>query len=331
LRKRFVAKFKKSNAFLASPQSIQPAGSAATAAATAASAETLEPPQLIVTNSDDSSNQEKIESGERTIEIINLCDEIPKFLAKADDGQLFCLKNDHCRVTLNPVYHPQPATTSAAARDTISLETLLRKDTPRMLTRRERYLIALTLASSYLQLNSSPWIRPEWSKRDIVFLRGGPSPSRIRLDRPYISRHFEGADNAEDGDSDDDIVVPMSQFDRNDRTLASLGIILLELCFGTALEEHETRRRYYYHPTSSEEVSWAVADPFLDMAAALEWFPRAVEEAGPEFADAIEWCLKSMSGSGKSDGKLDRWRKELFEKVVLPLKYCHDQFIMVSS
>ena len=28
----------------------------------------------------------------------------------------------------------------------------------------------------------------------------------------------------------------------NDRTLASLGIILLELFFGTALEDHETRK-----------------------------------------------------------------------------------------
>src|SRR5699024_682841 len=110
-------------------------------------------PQVVVTNADDSSSPEKAESGEEMIEIINLCDEIPKFPAKSDDRQIFCLKDGHSRVALDPVCHPRrPATMSTAARDTISLETLLRRETPRTLTRRERYLIALTLASSYLQL-----------------------------------------------------------------------------------------------------------------------------------------------------------------------------------
>ncbi|KAM3550099.1 hypothetical protein ARSEF4850_008513 [Beauveria asiatica] len=347
-RMSFLGNFKKgkgkgsaatvSNALLASPRSIQPAdnvpatnSATATASATAASTETPEPPQIIVTNTDANSNQEKVGGGDRMIDIVNLCDEIPKFPTKADDGQPFCLKGDSCRVALNPVCPSRPAITSTTAWDTISLEALLRKDTPRVLTRRERYLISLTLASSYLQLKSSPWIHPEWSKRDILFLRSGPNPKRIRLDQPYISRHFEGADNAEDGDDDDDIAVPMGWLDRNDRTLVSLGIMLLELCFGTALEEHETRKRYNYHPASPEEASVAAADPFLDTAAALEWFQRVAEEAGPEFADAIDWCLKNMPGSGEFDGKLDRWREELFAKVVLPLKYCYDQFVAVRN
>jgi hypothetical protein len=50
--------------------------------------------------------------------------------------------------------------------------------------------------------------------------------------------------------------------------------MLLELCFGTALEGHEIRQKY------------PAAGHFLDMAAALEWSPRAVEEGGPEFARA---------------------------------------------
>jgi hypothetical protein len=93
--------------------------------------------------------------------------------------------------------------------------------------------------------------------------------------------------------------------------------LLLELCFGTALEDHELRRKYPIGPTPN---------PFLDMAAALEWSPRALEEGGPEFADAILWCLRNMPGSGESDGTSEKWREELFQKVVEPLKYCYDQF-----
>lgn len=93
--------------------------------------------------------------------------------------------------------------------------------------------------------------------------------------------------------------------------------MLLELCFGTALEDHKLRKKY---------PSGSTPNPFLDMAAALEWSPRAVEEAGPEFADAILWCLHNMPGSGESDIKLEKRREELFVKVVEPLKYCCDQF-----
>lgn len=126
------------------------------------------------------------------------------------------------------------------------------------------------------------------------------------LDQPYISRNFAP-------------VVSTSEISE-DRSLSSLGIMLLELCFGVALEDHESRRKY---PLGAEP------NPFLDMAAALEWSPRVVEEAGPEFADAISWCLHNMPGSGESDGKLDKWREELFLKVVEPLKYCYDQLTSV--
>jgi hypothetical protein len=37
-----------------------------------------------------------------------------------------------------------------------------------------------------------------------------------------------------------------------------------------------------------------------------------------------------MPGSGESDGMLDKWREELFLKVVEPLKYCYDQLNTVG-
>jgi len=70
----------------------------------------------------------------------------------------------------------------------------------------------------------------------------------------------------------------------------------------------------------------AASNPFFDMAAALEWSAQVVEETGSECAQAVEWCLKNMPGSGNSDAMLDKWREELFEKVFVPLQYCCDQF-----
>jgi hypothetical protein len=93
--------------------------------------------------------------------------------------------------------------------------------------------------------------------------------------------------------------------------------MLLELCFGTALEDHRLRQKY--------ATGDSAPNPFLDLAAALEWCPRAAEEAGIEYADAITWCLYNAPGSGESDGKPGKWREELFVKVVEPIQYCHDQ------
>jgi hypothetical protein len=95
--------------------------------------------------------------------------------------------------------------------------------------------------------------------------------------------------------------------------------MILELFFGKALEDHEIRQKY------------PPAGHFLDLAAVLEWSPRAVDEGGPEFADAILWCLHNMPGSGELDGNLEKGREELYLKVVLPLKYCYDQFRVVGG
>jgi hypothetical protein len=236
------------------------------------------------------------------IDISNLCDTIAA--CRSNLKHRSCLRGEQVRFALSPL-ESQGVTD---IRDTVSLETLLCKDSKITLTRRQRYLIALTLSSSHLQLYSTPWISSQWSKKDILFLRDSNSPDKILLDQPYISRNFAPTPAGSDNPNDD-------------RSLSNLGIMLLELCFGTALEDHEIRQKY---PTVS------TPNPFLDIAAALEWSPRAVEEAGPEFADAIMWCLRGVPGSGESDGKLEKWREELFLKVVEPLKYCYDQFNAVG-
>jgi hypothetical protein len=94
------------------------------------------------------------------------------------------------------------------------------------------------------------------------------------------------------------VSTPETQGNANDRNLSSLGIMLLELYFGAALEDHKLCQKYV--------ASGNTPDAFLDLAAALEWSSRAVKEAGPDFADAIQWCLCNMSGSCESDRKLER-------------------------
>jgi hypothetical protein len=130
-----------------------------------------------------------------------------------------------------------------------------------------------------LQLHSTPWISAHWSKKDILFLSDSTNPEKVHLDQPYISRNFAPAPHASEN--------------LQDRSLSNLGIMLLELCFGTALEDHEIRQKY---PTGS------TPNPFADMAAALEWSPRVVKRRGQnlrmQFCGACIICLAVESQMG---------------------------------
>lgn len=191
--------------------------------------------------------------------------------------------------------------------ENVSLASLLNKTSNIVLTRRQRYSIALILASSHLQLHATPWLQTRWSKEDIFFQRSGNDS--VLLDQPHIIHVLCGPPAS---------TLPSSQ-GFGDRSVPTLGIMLLELCFGIALEDHHIRQNYLSRDGQPNAA--------LDLAAAMEWCGRfANEEAGPEFADAIEWCLRNPTNARASvDVKDAGWREELYARVVEPLHYCHEQ------
>jgi hypothetical protein len=92
--------------------------------------------------------------------------------------------------------------------------------------------------------------------------------------------------------------------------------MLLELCLGKAIEEHKVCRNF--NATDEQSIQ------LLHYMAATQWVRDVVEEVGPEYADAVTWCLHNVPESG---GAEDRWREDMFAGVVEKLKYCHDQLV----
>jgi len=189
--------------------------------------------------------------------------------------------------------YPGQQTAAGIELETVSLDALLHHSRS-PLTRRRRYYLALILASSYLQLCSTPWLNAPLRKDSILFLRDPSSEGRLLIDNPYICRKM----------------AKQPTKDAND-AISTLGIRLLELCFGIPLEECEFRRQL---PPGDE-----VSGPILDRAAAVLWSKTVNEEAGSDFADAIEWCLHAKE---LSDGS---WRREIWTRVIDPLEDCHRQ------
>ncbi|KAK4141398.1 uncharacterized protein C8A04DRAFT_14094 [Dichotomopilus funicola] len=208
---------------------------------------------------------------------------------------------DHAADTENST----PSNSNPSKPTAITLETILR-DSKTPLTRLQRFSLAVTVASSFIQFAGTPWLKSRWAKSDVVFF---PDPDNPRApgvlpEQPFVSRDFL-IDN-----SAPQMPAPVSPqirvADRIIDGLESLGIVLLELCFGKPIEQHS---------------SWpSIAPTGSSLLAALEWLKEVAEEAGPEYADAVAWCL--IGGRTISTDRGDGWRAIMSDRVVKPLGQC---------
>lgn len=334
-----------------------------------------------------------VNQNEPLSKIIDLCHTITHSGASPSLG---CLTDTDNRYHIYPVTETGPA---ESASESISLERLLSKTSLVRLTRRERYVIALTIACSHLQLHDSPWLGAQWTKKDILFHCS--KDHRIIGGKPYITRSFHSTDEALD---------VQSAYAVADHGLSTLGILLLELCFGIALEDHEIRKNFValdgrpnpststaawnlqifiapvllllsyepigeggslvyqvfkqlslgacstvhegesqsrhntcqrsllsllfsyqitpcgLHPSRNLTSPFADYPLALDRVAAIQWCDSyASDEAGPEFVDAINWCLQNptLRGGGNRGGTGEQqWRENLQEQVIQPLRNC---------
>jgi len=129
-----------------------------------------------------------------------------------------------------------------------------------------------------------PWLGSQWKKRDIVFLCDPDNANKAFIDQPYISRNF--LPTAASAQS-----TPAS----GDFSFSTLGIMLLELCFYKPFEDYPARQF-----VSSMDPAF---EPILDHSLAMQWCGSAADETGPEYADAVRWCLE------RTFSRKDQWRR----------------------
>jgi hypothetical protein len=93
----------------------------------------------------------------------------------------------------------------------------------------------------------------------------------------------------------------------------SLGIVLLELCFGKRLEDHPLRRK---HPITND----ADTSKAFDLMAAIQWSRGVCDEGGADYAAAVKWCFTGAGNVSKN------WRTEMIRNVIRPLEICQEHF-----
>ena len=170
------------------------------------------------------------------------------------------------------------------------------------LTRKERLKLALTLASSVLQLHKTPWLNERWGKSDILFLEGNNGP--------YISRTFlpMGAVPAQDVTTQTK-PIPLV---RNE-TIFALGVILIELCLGQALE---TMRE------PEDLGDDGLPNSLTDYMTARRLVSEVYDEGGGRYGDAVRRCIHCEFDQRNASLDVEAFRQSFFQGVIQPLEVC---------
>jgi len=188
----------------------------------------------------------------------------------------------------------------------ISLEKLLNNNGHLKLSRQKRYKIASIAASSLLQLQATPWLSEHLEKKHIFFYYQG---SDVFVEEPYISHDFAATKPDELSTeapkaSEAPRVLPR-------KTLSSLGILLLELCFGEAIENQTELRKG--HLSSDEKALEGT-----DYLTAIEWLDKVAEDE-PKMSPIIKWCIFCLF-EGKPNWADTKFTQAVYASVVQPLE-----------
>ncbi|KAF2750320.1 hypothetical protein M011DRAFT_474775 [Sporormia fimetaria CBS 119925] len=199
---------------------------------------------------------------------------------------------------------------SVATRHAVSLGELLSKPPlingrPAKLSKKERYFLAVTLASSALQLCSTPWFPDQWSVRDIVFQQNSSGHCLVDIDRPYVASKL--------AEQTADLKTPPKTrgFQNKNTILLALAVTLLELYFGMSAEQRQAA-----DGTHGELVN---GDPWQLCALAYDWAETEQENLSAAFSSAVNHCLRSFSDPSSSL-KDKEFLQAAVESIVLPLQ-----------
>ncbi|EPE34411.1 hypothetical protein GLAREA_10105 [Glarea lozoyensis ATCC 20868] len=156
----------------------------------------------------------------------------------------------------------------------------------------KRAVVAAILASTILQLQKTSWLSVRLDKNDIFFTaRDG----KVLFDEPYLSQSFLSTTRLKPTPS-----TPLTTASTK-LLLESLGIILIELCFGVPIETFASK-------TPLRPVSSTYRHEY-HLAIAHAWTWEEIRAQDSLFSDPVQSCLHfPRSGLGRSDEVEDIYR-----------------------
>ncbi|KAI4141991.1 MAG: hypothetical protein LQ341_003349 [Variospora aurantia] len=185
---------------------------------------------------------------------------------------------------------------------TKSLEDLLKSSRDlgdECLSRKSRLQIAVTVASSVLQLSGTSWLKASWNSCDIFF-HGQPSVSEHLY--PYLSWQPCCCD----------VLPPVEQLRLDNHMIRSeallaLGLTLVELCFGRTLAQMRKPEDIHTNETATR----------LRTATRLHY--RVYSEMGIPYGNVVRRCLFQTFDVRELSLDIEEVQQKVLDDVVTPL------------
>jgi hypothetical protein len=172
------------------------------------------------------------------------------------------------------------------------------------LLRKVRLQIAVTLASSVLQLDGSSWLESKWTSKDIFFDQQKMQAAGENYSHPYLSWKFCAAD-AEAPCTLGTLTIG-NQLIRSE-VLFALGLTLTELCFGKTLEEMQ------------KPMDGISDEPSTRVNTAHRLLHSLYNEMGPPYGDVVRRCLFQPFDVRETSLDKEEVQQAIIENIVTPL------------
>ena len=171
----------------------------------------------------------------------------------------------------------------------------------RVFSRRDRLLLAATLASSVFQLHGS-WLKTQWRSSDIVF-PDTQDAEQILTEFPYVSSSL--LDEHPESNGTPKLQRTASALIRSE-VLFPLGLALIELSLGQTLS------------SMREAEDNDPVEAITDLKTASRLLQDVCYESGSRYGDVVERCL-FWTGSKESGLDDEQFQQAVFDSVVAPL------------
>ena len=172
--------------------------------------------------------------------------------------------------------------------------------------RQDRLKLAVTLASSVLQLHETPWLEDNWGKDNIFFVK---RPGKSLYDQPFVSQHF----NQTTSTSSTGTPSVMSRIIRN-QTLYALGVALIELWYGKTLAD------LHNDADGPHNTGITQMDLMTEYNTADRLVDELYSEAGGKYSDAVRRCIRCDFDRRASSLEDVQFQRAVYEGVVAQLK-----------
>jgi hypothetical protein len=177
---------------------------------------------------------------------------------------------------------------------------------------RDKYELAVTLATSVLQLHKTPWLDEQWSNKDVYFVRKRHERSSS-VAYAYIQKSFDPPKVRAMSDPNLATCIPViSRPSVRNETIFALGVSLIELSLGQTLASFLKESDLSPDGKRSYFTDWLIANRLLKEKIAVS--------EGDRYSKIVNRCINCIFDPLDPSLENAAFRQAFYDNAVVPLK-----------